>query len=304
MAFNAASFSTSATITNAELQAILQFVRAVLNSSGMVQATGVGTQIDPTTATFPGTNSTVIGYEIWKFNDAQQGSYPIWMKLSWRRGSTAAVLEYQAILASGFDSSGNATGTTFFDTGTTTVQPILFNTATTRTLVCSAGSYYFFLKPIGLNTHNVWLAERSVDAAGATTNKGMAVMYADGNPTVSSQFIYYAAGSQPASEPSTAAYGSALMPANQANGLLRDGTNPAIYPQYWQGLGECFVSSIVGMIFNVNCTLNTVNTGVTILGTPSLSIYPRAANETQALNFNRNTNAPSSTNCSYYVRAD
>jgi hypothetical protein len=74
--------------TDAEFRTWCQAVHDSLAAVGMVQTSDTG-QINLSTVTKPGAGSTVAGYEIWRFNDALQSSYPVYIRLEYGSGSSA-----------------------------------------------------------------------------------------------------------------------------------------------------------------------------------------------------------------------
>lgn len=81
-----------------------------LTAIGLVKTSDTG-QIDWTSVTRPGT-STDAGYEIWRFNDSAQTAFPIYLKLRYGTGGSAALGRLQIDVGSGSDGSGTLTGTT------------------------------------------------------------------------------------------------------------------------------------------------------------------------------------------------
>lgn len=76
----------------------------------LVPTTDTG-QINWTTVTRPGTN-TVAGYEIYKFADTNAGTAPVYIKLEYGTGTTAAVPQIWVTVGTGSNGSGTLTGFT------------------------------------------------------------------------------------------------------------------------------------------------------------------------------------------------
>lgn len=304
MAFLATTYTNNGTtITDAEFRTFVQNIHNTIDASPQNQATGVGTQIDPLTTTFPVANNTYAGYEIWEFADTQQASNPLKYKLEYGREAGANQLAIRITIASGFDSSGNPTGTTYVNAVVNKMNGS--GTAVTNApMVVSAGDRYTYIQLVMVNGSNPILAfERSVDATGVSTSRGFGIL-TNAAGTFFSSFIPLT-GTVPAAQSSNTSgtYGSSLPPAGQSTGLQSDG-NVNLFPHYYFGLGgETFVSSMIGMVFSTNVTLNAVNTNIVMLSQSGKSIYPRAANETGGINWTRGT-LPATSVMAYYVRAD
>lgn len=80
--------------------------------AGIIQTDDTG-QIDWTTVTFPGTNTTAAGYTIHRFNDVLQANTPIYFKMEYGRGSAASNPAMWVTVGSGTDGAGTITGTIF-----------------------------------------------------------------------------------------------------------------------------------------------------------------------------------------------
>src|SRR5690606_4107061 len=80
-----------------------------LANAGLVQTPDTG-QINWASVTRPGSNS-VAGYEIWRFDDALQGTAPVFLKLSYGTGNNTNGPRLTLQVGTGSDGSGNLTGT-------------------------------------------------------------------------------------------------------------------------------------------------------------------------------------------------
>lgn len=78
-------------------------------AAGLVQTSDTG-QIDWGTVTRAGTNSNA-GYEIWRFDDTQQSSAPIFMRMDYGTGANASGPRLQITVGTGSNGSGTITGT-------------------------------------------------------------------------------------------------------------------------------------------------------------------------------------------------
>ena len=81
--------------------------RAALTAAGFVRTSDTG-QIDPTTVALP-TSQTVGGYEIWRFNDAAQATYPIFFKLEYGMGYTSGTPGFWLTVGTGSNGAGTIT---------------------------------------------------------------------------------------------------------------------------------------------------------------------------------------------------
>ena len=76
---------------------------------GLVQTTDTG-QVDWSTAEKPSVNNTLVGYEIWRFNDSLQATAPIFFKIEYYRSHSTTTIKIQIKVGTGSDGSGNITG--------------------------------------------------------------------------------------------------------------------------------------------------------------------------------------------------
>lgn len=97
--------------TDAGFQAWVTEIHAALTAFGWVQATGVGTQINPATVTRPTAINTYQGYSVWKMNDSLQATAAVFLRLDFGTGQATNVPGMKVQVAiGGCDSSGNLTG--------------------------------------------------------------------------------------------------------------------------------------------------------------------------------------------------
>ena len=110
-----ATASTSTVIdqtSDAGFQAWVTEMVTQLAGVGLTQTSDTG-QLDPATATIPGTTNTSAGYTIWQFNDTLQATNPIFIKLEFGTGAYSTNDPQMWITTStGTDGAGtlNATG--------------------------------------------------------------------------------------------------------------------------------------------------------------------------------------------------
>lgn len=107
------TFSTNTTnriATNAEFQTWGGTISAAIANCGLVQTTDTG-QIDWGSVQAPTAAYVMMGYEIWRFNDALQNTAPVYLKLEYGSGAggqTAPCLRWS--LGSGSVGNGTLTG--------------------------------------------------------------------------------------------------------------------------------------------------------------------------------------------------
>lgn len=103
MAFSEATTAILQT-TDAEFRVWCQAVHDKLSAAGCVQTSDTG-QINLSTVTVPAT-STFAGYEIWRFNDADQSTVPVFFKIEYGKGSTATRIQIKVTVGTGSDGAG------------------------------------------------------------------------------------------------------------------------------------------------------------------------------------------------------
>lgn len=84
---------------------------ATLSGSGWARSAQTG-QLDENTVTYPAAISTVAGWQVWYLDDSLHSTYPIYMKLTWGRGSTSTRVSLTAQFGYALDGSGNFSGWT------------------------------------------------------------------------------------------------------------------------------------------------------------------------------------------------
>jgi hypothetical protein len=190
-------------------------------SMGLVQTADTG-QINWTTVVRPGTN-TAGGYEIWRFADTLQSTYPVFLKIEYGIGASAANPSLWLTVASGTNGAGTVTGvpsTRQQITCTSTVAAIshYWSGDTNRIGVAAVGAS-------AATAMGVWV-ERTVDANGAVTSEGCLIIYR-GSSAVGQQAWNWTTGPYTASfEASLGIMGPVLAPWSVY------GTQVAIYPCY------------------------------------------------------------------------
>jgi hypothetical protein len=94
--------------TDAGFRAWASMVHNALAACGLVQTSDTG-QINLATVSTPSSNSTYAGYEIWRFNDAEQADAPIFFKIEYGRGGSNTQPNWRWTVGTGSDGAGNIT---------------------------------------------------------------------------------------------------------------------------------------------------------------------------------------------------
>ncbi|MBX3288446.1 MAG: hypothetical protein KF855_03780 [Acidobacteria bacterium] len=234
MATDTQNLTTSSTITDEQFQAIVSFISDALDAGGMNKTADIG-QVDPDTVTFPGSNNSEGGYEIRAFDDSLTGTAPVAIKLSYRRGSSAAQFQLGVQIGSGSDGSGNITGEKLSQQNfnlvlsAMTSQPWDICATENSFILCGSYSSSQYRSVISL--------ERTRNASNEITDQGLMLVYKNVTDTFRSFYINYAANSF-INETTTA--GGCMMPSNQTSGLHGSG-DTAVYPYNVFGVGEVLV---------------------------------------------------------------
>lgn len=168
-----------------------------LQTVGLVQTADTG-QINWTTVTRPGTN-TAGGYEIYRFNDALQGTAPVFIKLEYGTSSSASNPQLWLTVGTGSDGAGTITGTVVSRTACAMCPSFPATGTPYPSYVCMVGGQLMVCSktgagPSGSNSGMFWHVGRSTADTGADTADGVVVYYKTANAAFhSAQFRYFAA---------------------------------------------------------------------------------------------------------------
>jgi hypothetical protein len=133
-------------------------------------------QVNWTTVTKPASANVVAGYEIWKFNDALQATYPVYIKIEYGTGGNdASFYGLWITVGTGTDGAGNLTGNKsnrhylYGNGNESATRASYFSGDTNRLAFClwpnlMSGQWCVF----GI--------ERTHDSAGADTNAGVHIL--------------------------------------------------------------------------------------------------------------------------------
>lgn len=92
--------------TNAHIQALATVVAQAFTAIGLIKTADTG-QMNTTTITYPGTAYTSAGYEIRRFDDPLQASYPIYIRWEPYRSASSGTPAIRFRFGSGTDGAGN-----------------------------------------------------------------------------------------------------------------------------------------------------------------------------------------------------
>lgn len=173
--------------SDAEFRTWVAELIAMLTSAGLVQTSDTG-QINTATATRPGTN-TEGGYAIFRFNDTQQATAPIFMRFGFGTGSAATAPRVQLIVGTASNGSGTISGVGISITsiGASAAPASAVTAYTTR--VCVVDGFFGLMWKLGAtNGTNAALGFcaicRSTDSSGAATAEAAAIYTGNNAPAV------------------------------------------------------------------------------------------------------------------------
>lgn len=154
---------------------------AALLAVGLTQTADTG-QINWTTVTRPGVNTNG-GYEIWRFNDAQQSTAPIFMRIDYGTGSNAQSPRIMFTVGTGSNGSGTITGTALTSSFSTNAIASAQTSDTTRnTVMCYVDGFFGFNWKQASSAEGSFFVARTVDNTGAATATGAIVFWGAGAP--------------------------------------------------------------------------------------------------------------------------
>lgn len=163
-----------------------------LQAADALQKTTDTGQVDWSTVTGPTVANTVSGYEMYRFKDSLQSTAPIFLKVEWGNGTTAANGQMWFTVGTGSDGAGTITGTFFAGAPPSTAViagRTIFTTAAGFNSVTSTASYIhgdsatlaIFGYPVqtgpSASTGNLFLLERTRDFSGSPTGEGYLALY-------------------------------------------------------------------------------------------------------------------------------
>lgn len=90
---------------NAGFREWVKMLQKALEECGIVKTADTG-QINTETVETPASNNTYSGYNIWRFNDANQATEPVYFKLEYGRSGTASIPKLRWTVGTGSNGSG------------------------------------------------------------------------------------------------------------------------------------------------------------------------------------------------------
>ena len=218
--------------SNDEFRAWGSMISNMFANSGLVAQTGIG-EINWTTVAMPGAAYAVQGYEVWRFADALQSTYPVYFRVDYGSGQTNNRPAMWFTIGSGIQSNGNLTGVrspiTYTGNGHSLLAGANSSANTLLTYYCGDTSRFVIAwcaAGTGANSmlHMFASMERTVDANGSPTGDGVLLAFSDYN--VRKQVAWQRTiGDYTAVEESW----GILMP-NTTSGV--SGSNTAVYPLF------------------------------------------------------------------------
>jgi hypothetical protein len=186
MATSATVVDTSSFSTDAKFRTWGQAVSTAIVAGGLTATSDTG-QINWSTVARPTTTATKAGYEIYRFNDSLQGSYPVYIRIDYGTGTATVGTNPSTWLTvgTGSDGAGNITGIT---TGVLANQSATTPSSNTTTPIKACTTSGYTLIAAGNITGNLsagfWVVSRTCDAAGAITGDGVVVYYSSTTASV------------------------------------------------------------------------------------------------------------------------
>jgi hypothetical protein len=188
----ARSFATPFINTgDAVFRAWIGEIHAALIAYGWVQTSDTG-QINFSTVTSPAAVTTFQGFAVYRMNDSLQATCPVYMRIDFGSGSTAAHVSWKVqVTIGGTNGAGTLTGNV---SAPQTYQAT--NTAATNDTMRTCGSSSRFSLTWGgtTDTYGAFGVERDQSTAGADTDLGVNFLSCTSRTTPRSQFLETAGG--------------------------------------------------------------------------------------------------------------
>jgi hypothetical protein len=97
------------TSSDATYRTLGSSISGAIATVGMTQTSDTG-QINWTTVTRPSVALSIAGYEIWRFSDTLQSTYPMFLRIEYGISTVATYLQMTFTVGTGTDGAGNLTG--------------------------------------------------------------------------------------------------------------------------------------------------------------------------------------------------
>lgn len=237
--------------SNATFREWIQEMEGKLAACGLVQTSDTG-QINTSTATLPATNTSA-GYQIWRFNDSLQGTFPIFLRIEYRTGAVANAPGIFIGVGTGTNGSGTLTGGASYTPEAIHVSVAQTTDTARNSFWChTESSFGMDWKQVTGTTESVFMIARTVDSTGAATGLGciVASMRQSSN---SCRYLLFAGGGSVSAPATTAAqFNACHLPWSVATTLVSG------VPQ----VGICWVPTpgmkpVLGMVGVLNTEFTT-----------------------------------------------
>ncbi len=212
------------------MRAHVAFFETLMTNAGWVQTADTGQTAAAAFASGSGTN-TVAGYQIWRMNDALQGTYPVYVKFEFGSGATSNCLSIWITVGTGSNGTGTITGILGARTQT-------YSVATSASTLTSYGSgtssrvgAVHLYQSVTSNTTFMWNIERSKDATGANTSDGVILQMTNGVVAQTThQYLAFTGSLRAAQTYASTIYNGTALGTNASGG------NVGIYPIFPIGI--------------------------------------------------------------------
>lgn len=244
-----------------------------LAALGWVQTADTG-QINWTTVTKPGVANTVAGYEIWRMNDALQGTAPIFLKIEY--GTGAAATNSALWITLGFSTNGAG----IINSTNTSTRTQIYTTQNSATLndwkFCGSSNRLGVMEnPLVSSQCKYIFVERTHNSDGSDSATGAMLVFGSSQSSNFSQLVT-ASGALPIQTRFTNTMGNitnSTAPTASSNQL---GSNIYLSPVRVFGAGES--APMFGLMGYFASDLTTGNlTNITDWAGGSASIFPSGA---------------------------
>lgn len=219
----------SIALSTAEAVAWATRTKETLDGCGLVQTADTG-QLVPANATWPGATGAM-GYFVYRFNDAQQGTDPVFLKVILGRGATqvgCTSISFQF----GQGSNGSGTLTGFTSPTYTGLRANGGAASTVDDYACHTDNHFFYGSQHLLGGSTVFAlslaVERHRNTAGTYTGTGLSILYQTGGGLYLQQSIRWTA----TTFTGTAGYSFCLVPGLPSPAVGSNGDR-LLYPHFY-----------------------------------------------------------------------
>lgn len=181
--------------SDAGFRAWVAEVIAKVIAAGLVQTSDTG-QVNTATVTRPGTNTNA-GYAIFRFNDTQQGTAPIFLRIDFGTGTAVAIPRMQITVGPATNGAGTLTGTALTTARTITGTGTISSTVTSfQSYACHTEGFFgiaWKMGPVAGSTstpYACFLLSRSCSASGVPDARGAVCMWASGATSAYTAYQY------------------------------------------------------------------------------------------------------------------